>query len=136
MGLGDFTSTGGIILLTKDPGEPELEAAMTLDQYKLLPKISLSEKCLTVILARDEALVCAFCPELDLVTEMATPDEALKDMLEAMQDYAEEYLEELEIYQNGPNRSHHLPYIQAIAGCEDVWDLRMLIEIQHGRVQV
>ena len=51
---------------------------MTLDTYNLPPKISLSEKRLTVILARDEALVCAFCPELDLVTEMATPNEHSK----------------------------------------------------------
>lgn len=109
---------------------------MTLDTYKLPPKILLSEKRLTMILARDEELVCAFCPELDLVTEMATPNEALEDMLEAMQDYAEEYLEELEIYQNCPNRGHHLPYIQAIATCKDAWDIRMLIEIQHGRIQV
>ena len=107
---------------------------MTLDTYKLPPKISLSEKRLTVILARDEALICAFCPELDLVTEMATPNEALEDMLEAMQDYAAEYLEELAIYQNAPNRGHHLPYIQAIAACKDTWDIRMLIEIQHGRL--
>ncbi len=89
-----------------------------------------------MILARDEGLVCAFCPELDLVTEMATPNEALEDMLEAMQDYAEEYLEELEIYQNCPKRDHHLPYIEAIAACKDAWDIRMLIEIKHGRIQV
>ena len=108
---------------------------MTLDTY-ISPKISLSEKRLTVILARDEALVCAFCPELDLVTEMPTPNEALEDMLEAVQDYAAEYLEELEIYQNSPNRGHHLPYIQAIAACKDAWDIRMLIEVHHGRIQV
>ncbi len=101
---------------------------MTLDTYKLPPKISLSEKRLTVILARDEGLICAFCPELDLVTEMATPNE------EAMQDYATEYLEELAIYQNAPNRGHHLPYIQAIAACKDAWDIRMLIEIQLSRL--
>ena len=41
---------------------------------------------------------------------------------------AEEYLEDLEIYENSPNRAHHLPYIQAIAACKDVWDIRMLIE--------
>ena len=93
---------------------------MTLDTYNLPPKISLSEKRLTVILARDEALVCAFCPELDLVPEMATPNEALEDMIESMQDYAAEYLEDLAIYQNAPNRSHHLPYIQAIAACNNL----------------
>lgn len=109
---------------------------MNNEQSLLPPKISFFEKRLTIILARDDAMVCAFCPELDLVTEMATPDEALEDMLESMQDYAEEYLEDLEIYENSPNRAHHLPYILAIAECNDAWDIRMLIEIHHGRVQV
>ncbi|MDP6041610.1 MAG: hypothetical protein QGG64_23890 [Candidatus Latescibacteria bacterium] len=52
---------------------------MALDTPNLPPKISLSEKRLTMILAQDEELVCAFCPQLDLVTEMATPDEALEE---------------------------------------------------------
>ncbi len=39
-------------------------------------------------------------------------------------------------YQNAPNRGHHLPYVQAIAACKDAWDIRVLIEIQHGRVQI
>ena len=73
---------------------------------------------------------------LCFLSTAGTPNEALEDMLEAMQDYAAEYLEELAIYQNAPNRGHHLPYIQAIAACKDAWDIRMLIEIQHGRIQV
>lgn len=94
------------------------------------------EKRLTVILAKDEGQVCAFCPELDLVTELQKSEDALDDMLEAMQDYAEEYLEDRELYLKSSNRAHHLPYVQAISACKDVWDLRMLIEIQHGRIHV
>lgn len=109
---------------------------MNNEQLLLPPKISFFEKRLTIILARDDAMVCAFCPELDLVTEMATPDEALEDMLEAMQDYAGEYLEDLELYENSPNRAHHLPYIQAIAACKDVWDIRMLIETIQAREKI
>jgi len=100
------------------------------------PKIALSEKCLTVILARDEDQYCAYCPDLDLVTEMQTPEEAIEDMLEAMEDYAEEYLNDLERYHKSPNRAHHLPYVRAIAGCQDMWELRMLIEILHGRIHL
>lgn len=103
---------------------------MALDLPDLPPKISLSEKRLTVLLARDKKMFCAFCPELDLVTEMKTPEAALEDILEAMQDYAEEYLEDLDLYRNSPNRAHHLSYIRAIEACKDVWELRMLIEIQ------
>ena len=111
------------------------QSLMALETSNFAPKISLFEKRLTVILARDGAMVCAFCPELDLVTEMATPDEALADMLEAMRDYAEEYLGDLELYQNSLNCAHHLPYIREIAACKDAWDVRMPIEIQQGRIQ-
>lgn len=100
------------------------------------PKIALSEKRLTVILAKDEAQYCAYCPELDLVTEMPTIEAAIEDMLEAMQDYAEEFLNDLELYRKSPNRAHHLPYIRMIEACQDTWDLRMMIEILHGRIYV
>lgn len=68
------------------------------------------EKKLTVILARDKDGFCAYCPELDLVTEMPAAEEALEDMVEAMEDYSAEYLADLELYANSPNRAHHLPY--------------------------
>jgi predicted RNase H-like HicB family nuclease len=101
-----------------------------------VPKILTFEKRLTVILARDEDKYCAFCPDLDLVTEMESPEEALEDMVEAMKDYAEEYLSEYELYSRSPNRAHHLPYIKAIASCTNDWDIRMLVEVQYGLVQV
>ena len=101
-----------------------------------VPRILTFEKRLTVILARDEDKYCAFCPELDLVTEMVSPEEALEDMVEAMKDYAEEYLNEYELYSKSPNRAHHLPYIKAIASCKNDWDIKMLIEVQYGLVHI
>jgi len=101
-----------------------------------VPEILTFKERLTVILARDEDKYCAFCPELDLVTEMASPEEALEDMVEAMKDYAEEYLSEYELYSRSPNRAHHLPYIKAIASCKNDWDIKMLIEVQYGLVHI
>ena len=101
-----------------------------------VPRILTFEKRLTVILARDEDRYCAYCPELDLVTEMITSEEALEDMVEAMKDYAEEYVEELELYSRSPNRAHHLPYVKAIASCKNDWDIKMLIEVQYGLVHI
>ena len=101
-----------------------------------VPRILTFEKRLTVILARDEDKYCAYCPELDLVTELATSEEALEDMVEAMKDYAEEYLSEYELYSKSPNRAHHLPYIKAIASCKNDWDIKMLIEVQYGLVHI
>lgn len=48
------------------------------------PKIILQEKVLSVLLALDGEKFCAFCPELDLVTEMDKPEDAIDDMIEAM----------------------------------------------------
>ncbi|MBI4008341.1 MAG: hypothetical protein HY354_07560, partial [Planctomycetes bacterium] len=58
------------------------------------------------------------------------------DMIEAMKDYAEEYMKDFELYSKSPNRAHHLPYIKAIASCKTDWELRMLVEIKHGFVHV
>lgn len=100
------------------------------------PKIMLREKSLSILLAQDGDKYCAYCPELDLVTETDTPEEAVEDMIEAMKDYAEEYIEDFELYSKSPNRAHHLPYIRAIESCKTDWELKMLIEIKHGLVYV
>ena len=89
-----------------------------------VPKIMTFEKTLTVILAKDEEQYCAYCPELDLVTEMETSEEALEDIVEAMKDYAEEYMNEIQLYSNSPNRAHHLPYVKAVASCKSEWDIK------------
>jgi hypothetical protein len=100
------------------------------------PRIMIQEKRLSILLAIDGEKFCAYCPELDLVTEMNTPAEAIEDMIEAMKDYAEEYMKDFELYSKSPNRAHHLPYIEAISSCKTDWELRMLIEIKHGLVHV
>lgn len=100
------------------------------------PKIMLQEKVLSVLLALDGDKFCAYCPELDLATEMSIPDECIEDVIDAMRDYAEEYMENFDLYSKSPNRAHHLPYIRAVASCKTDWELRMLIEIKHGVVHV
>jgi len=116
--------------------EPNLPNVGTDSKGISIPKILTYEKRLTVILARDDAGYCAYCPELDLVTEMTTSEEALEDMVEAIKDYAEEYMADLELYANSPNRAHHLPYIKAIVSCNNIWEIKMLLEVQYGLVHI
>lgn len=99
-----------------------------------IPRIEISEKRLTVIIAKDEDGYCAHCPELDLVTELDSPELALIDIKEAMRDYAEQYLAEIELYKQSTNRAHHLPYVCAIAACKTDWELNMLLEVRYGAV--
>ncbi len=100
------------------------------------PKILVPEHRLTILLAKDNDSYCAKCPELDLVTQLPTAEEALEDLIEAIKDYSKEYLRDRKLYAASPNRAHHLPYIEAIAACKTDWDLRTLIEIKHGFVHV
>ena len=98
------------------------------------PKIVVAEPRLTVLLAKDNGSYCAKCPELDLVTQLPTAEEALADLIEAMRDYSIEYIRDRKLYAASPNRAHHLPYVEAIAACKTDWDIRALIEIRHGFV--
>jgi len=107
-----------------------------ISEPKTIPRITINEKKLTVLLAQDNGNFCASCPELDLVTAMDSEEATLNDLLEAMQDYAREYLAELSLYRNSPNRAHHYPYIRAIAACENKWDLKSMIEIRYGYLYV
>lgn len=100
------------------------------------PRIMIQGKVLSILLALDGVKYCAYCPELDLVTEMNTPEEAIEDMMEAIKDYAEEYMEDIKRYSHSPNRAHHLPYIKAVSSCKTDWELRMFIEIKHGLIHV
>jgi uncharacterized Fe-S radical SAM superfamily protein PflX len=79
----------------------------------------LADRGLSVLMAMDGEKFCAYCPELDLVTEMDTYEETIEDMIEAIKDYANEYTTEFNLYSKSPNRAHHLPYIEAIRSCHN-----------------
>jgi len=82
---------------------------------------------LTVVIARDDHRFSARCLELDLITEMDTPEEALADLLSMMQEYAADYQRRRELFARSPNRAHHRPYVEAILRCRDEWELRELL---------
>jgi predicted RNase H-like HicB family nuclease len=69
---------------------------------------------LTAIIEPSEGVYVASCPELDLATEGNTPEEALNDLVDMAIDYAEQYMEEIELFSKSPNRASHKPYILEI----------------------
>lgn len=100
------------------------------------PRIMIQEKRLSILLAKEDDQFCAYCPELDLVTEMDNYEETIDDLVEAIKGYADEYMADYDLYSKSPNRAHHLPYIEAVKSCKTDWELRMLIEIKHGLVHI
>ena len=91
---------------------------------------------ISLILAKDGNKVCAYCPELDIVTEMPSETEALADFIAALREYANEYDKNLSLYRRSPNRGHHYPYVQAILKTKDDWQLRKLLNIRYGDIHL
>ena len=89
---------------------------------------------LTVLIAKDDGRYMARCPELDLVTEMDTKEEALEVIVELIREYAEDYKAREGIYLKSPNRAHHKPYVDKIIACQDEWELMELIGVRYGHL--
>lgn len=100
------------------------------------PRIILNEKILNVLVAKDDDKYCAYCPELDLVIAADSTSDVLQSIIEEIREYAEEYMNDVEVYSRSPNRSHHLPYIETIQSCEDDWELMTLLEVRYGNLQL
>lgn len=91
---------------------------------------------LTVFIIKDNIRYMAKCPELDLVTEMDSKEQALEAMVEMIREYAEDYTTREDIYLRSPNRAHHKPYIDRIMACHSEWEVMELIETRHGHLHV
>ena len=98
---------------------------------KSWPNAVTAASLLTVLIVKDNGRCMAKCPELDLVTEMDTKEEALKAIVELIKEYAEDYKAREEIYLESPNRAHHKPYIDKITACQDEWEVMELIEVSE-----
>ena len=91
---------------------------------------------LTIFIAKDDESYMAKCPELDLITEMNTKEEALKAIVEMIVEYAEDYKSNEDTYVRSPNRAHHKPYIDAILACSDEWELMELLEVRYAHLHL
>ena len=91
---------------------------------------------LTIFIVRDNGSYMAKCPELDLVSEMDTKEDALKAMIEMIMEYAKDYKACEEIYLRSSNRSHHKPYVDAVLACHDEWELMELLEVRYAHIHL
>lgn len=69
---------------------------------------------LTAIIEPSDGVYVAICPELDLVTEAETAEDALSDLIDMAIEYAEDYAEHFEEFSQSPNRATHAPYIEVL----------------------
>lgn len=77
---------------------------------------------LSVFILKDDGRFMAKSPELDLVTEMDTPEGALRAIVEMMIEYAKDYRQREAVYLKSPNRAHHKLYVDSILACKERWE--------------
>ncbi|MEW6103707.1 MAG: NrfD/PsrC family molybdoenzyme membrane anchor subunit [bacterium] len=91
---------------------------------------------LSVYIFKDNSRFCAKCVELDLLTEMDTPNDTLRAMVEMIKEYAEDYEAQKGLFSKSPNRYHHLPYIERINRCKSDWEVLEQIEVRYGHIHL
>lgn len=101
-----------------------------------LPNAITIVSLLTVVIIKDNGGYMAKCPELDLVTEMDTREEAFSAMVELIGEYAEDYKAKETIYLASTNRAHHKPYVDRIVTCQDEWEIMELIGVRYGHSHI
>ncbi|MFH1962377.1 MAG: hypothetical protein ABIJ30_05825 [bacterium] len=113
---------------------PKLLERKRIDEEPV--KYQMEVPLLTVYIFKDNNTFCVKCVELDLVTEMDTPNDTLEAMVEMIKEYAEDYELQKELFSESPNRYHHLPYIERINRCKDDWELLEQIEVRYGHIHL
>lgn len=91
---------------------------------------------LNIYIIKDNGKYMAKCPELDIVTEMDTAEQALDSILEMIKEYSEDYRDREEIFIKSLNRFHHKPYVDKILECKDKWELYELITVKYGHIYI
>jgi bifunctional DNA-binding transcriptional regulator/antitoxin component of YhaV-PrlF toxin-antitoxin module len=102
----------------------------------ILPKYQpsrLTVKKLTLELEYDPEThqYIAACPELDLATAGDGEEAAVEDLVEAMEEYAQDYLERLDLFASSPNRGAHLPLILSVASCSSKAEIQELLSVKR-----
>lgn len=60
---------------------------------------------------RQEGSVNVWLPEFQLYGRGGSFAEAKADLVEEVEDYVDEYIEDADLYLRAPNRAHHYPYV-------------------------
>lgn len=101
-----------------------------------IPEFVQGVPLLNVYILKDNGRYMAKCPELDIITEMDTPEAALTAVLEMIKEYAEDYRNREEIFIKSPNRTHHKPYVDRLLECKNRWELYELVSVKYGHIHI
>jgi antitoxin YefM len=90
---------------------------MVLEDYKLNPEV----------LQEDDGSITLALDSLDIYANNSTLDLAIKDLIEDLKIYAQDYLDRSQLFFHAPNRKPHFPYILRILLCDNDEEIRTLL---------
>lgn len=64
----------------------------------------------------------------DIIVDGDTIVELKTNAAEYLQDYAEGYAEDFQLFYNAPNRRDHYPYVLAVLACDSIDEVKALID--------
>ncbi|MGI6450583.1 MAG: exoribonuclease R [Desulfitobacteriia bacterium] len=90
---------------------------MVLEDYKLNPEV----------IQEDDGSITLALDSLDIYANNSTLDLAIKDLIEELKIYAQDYLDRSQLFFHAPNRKPHFPYILRILLCDNDEEIRTLL---------
>lgn len=91
---------------------------MLLSNYTIKPEI----------LHEDDGSVTLALDQLEMYANGKTIEEATKELVEDLKNYAQDYINRSQLFLNAPNRRSHFPYVLRILLCENDKEIRDLLE--------
>jgi len=90
---------------------------MVLEDYKLNPEV----------IQEDDGSITLALDSLDIYANNTTLDLAVKDLVEDLKIYAQDYLDRSQLFFHAPNRKPHFPYVLRILLCDNDEEIRTIL---------
>jgi PHD/YefM family antitoxin component YafN of YafNO toxin-antitoxin module len=87
---------------------------MLLEDYKLNPEV----------IPEDDGSITLALDPLEIYANNSTLDSAVKDLIEDLKIYAQDYLDRSQLFFQAPNRKPHFPYVLRILLCDNDEEIR------------
>lgn len=75
----------------------------------------------------EDRSITASLEEIDLIANSNSREEVLLELAEQLQNYAEDYFHDFQLFYGSPNRRHHFPYVLRVAIQDNIEGIRSLL---------
>lgn len=104
----------------------EQVALLRLDMLKMLLK---DYKFVPEIIQEDDGSITLALDVLEIYANNDTLELAMKDLIEDLKLYAQDFLTRSQLFLHAPNRAHHFPYVLKIMLCDNDEEIQAMLEL-------